>query len=134
MARSHGSNGRIYVDVAGGGNASPASFITEWSFDFTSDKQDVTAQGDTNHVYVVGLPDATGSFSGWLDVGAANLFTATTDRTARKFYAYPDVVNTPTHYFYGTAFFDFSMSSGVAAGNAISGSITPSGTISQKTS
>lgn len=132
--RSHGRNGRLYVDIAGGGSAALLPFVTEWSFDLTTDKQDVTAQGDTNKTYVVGLPDATGSYSGWVDAGAANLFAAATDGIARKFYAYVDIVNAAAHYIYGTAFFDFSLSSGVAAANAMSGSITAASTITQKTS
>ena len=64
MARIAGRNGRVYIDVAGGGNASPLPFVAKWTLNAVTDKTDVTAMGDGSKVYVAGLPDASGSFSG----------------------------------------------------------------------
>jgi hypothetical protein len=124
MPRTHGRNSRLYVDLTGSGAATPVPFVTNVSLDASTDKVDVTAMGDTNKVYVVGLPDSSGSYSGWWDSGTAGLFTAATDGNARKFYFYPDATNTPGQYFYGTAFFDTSTSTGVGDAVAVSGSIT----------
>jgi hypothetical protein len=124
MARRHGRNSRLYVDLSGSGAASPVPFLTNVNLDFSTDTVDVTAFGDNNKVYVVGLPDASGTYSGWYDDDTDQLFDAALDGVARKFYWYPDVANKPGQYFYGTAFFDFSASSGVSDAIAISGSLT----------
>lgn len=124
MARRHGRNSRLYVDLAGGGNASPVPFLNGVDLSFVTDQQDVTAFGDTTKVYVAGLPDASGSYNGWFDDSTDQLFDAALDGVARKTYFYPDISNSPTVYFFGTAFYDFAMSTGVADAISISGSIT----------
>lgn len=113
MARRHGRNGRIYMNIASGGTAEPVAFISSWSLNMSTDKQDVTAFGDSNHVYVSGLPDAQGEFGGWYDDATAQVFTAAGDGVPRKFYAYPDIQNNPAQYFWGTILPDFAISSSV---------------------
>jgi len=122
VARIHGKSGRLYAAIASGGSAEPIAFLSTWTLDFSTDKADVTAMGDTNKVKVSGLPDATGKFGGWYDTATAQLYTASQDGVARKFYLYPDNATTG-QYWYGTALFDFSISGGVSEGVAISGSI-----------
>lgn len=119
MARIHGRRGRCYVAVASGGTAEPVAFLNSWSMDSTTDRVDVTAFGDTNKVYVAGLPDATGSLAGFYDTSTEQLFTASQDGVARKFYLYPDTSD--GDYFFGTAFFDFSVTVEVAGAATISG-------------
>ena len=119
MARKHGRNGRLYVAVASGGTAEPVAFLRDWSIDFSVDNVEVTAFGDTNKVYVAGLPDSSGSFSGFFDSATAQLYTAATDGVARNFYLYPDTADAT--YWYGTALFDFSVAS------AVDGAVTVSG-------
>ena len=65
MARSHGRNGSVYLGVTSGAAASPVTFQASWTLNMTVDKQDVTAFGDGNKIYVAGLPDASGDFSGF---------------------------------------------------------------------
>jgi hypothetical protein len=124
MARRHGRNSRLYVDLSGAGSAAPVPFLSGVDLSFVTDQQDVTAFGDTTKVYVAGLPDASGSYSGWYDDGTDQLFTAALDGVARKTYFYPDISNAAGEYFFGTAFFDFATSTGVADALSISGSIT----------
>lgn len=119
MARKHGRNGRLYVDIASGGSAEPVAFLNNWDIQFTVDNVEVTSFGDTNKVYVAGLPDASGSFSGFFDSESAQLYTAATDGVARSFYLYPDTADAT--YWYGTALFDFSVSSSVDGAVTISG-------------
>ena len=119
MARKHGRNGRLYAAIASGGTAQPIAFLSQWSIDFTVDNADVTALGDTNKVYVAGLPDSSGSFSGFFDSAGSDMYTAATDGLARAFYLYPDTADAT--YWYGTALFDFSVS------GAVDGAITVSG-------
>jgi hypothetical protein len=120
VARIHGRSGRLYVGIASGGTAEPVAFLNKWSIEFDTDDADVTAFGDTNKVYVAGLPDASGSFGGWYDTATAQLYTASQDGVARKAYLYPDNSNTG-QYWYGTALFSFSVSSGVGEAVSISG-------------
>ena len=121
MARVHGRRGRLYAGIASDtATAEPIVFLSSWSIDFTVDKVDVTAFGDTNKVYVSGLPDASGSFGGFYDTATAGMYSASQDGLARRFYLYPDISD--GDYFYGTALFDFSVSGGVSDAVTASGS------------
>jgi hypothetical protein len=129
MPRFHGRFGSIYVDVPGLGSAPvPVVNISKWSLDRTTDIVDVTALGDVNKTYVVGLPDAKGTYTGFMDDTAADLYAAASDGVARGFYLYAKL---PKPYFYGLAFFSQSQSGGVTEAGAISGTITAAGTITQ---
>jgi hypothetical protein len=77
-------------------------------------KQDVTAFGDGNLVYVSGLPDASGDFGGFWDDATAQTYTASTDGLSRNLYLYPDITNSVNVYFFGTVLPDFSIDGAVA--------------------
>lgn len=113
MARIHGRRGRIYMDLSGAGSAEPLPFFASWSINFATDKAEVTAFGDLNKVYVAGLPDASGDFSGFYDDATVQTYTAAIDGVARKFYLYPSTA-TNTQYFFGTILPDFSVNAAVA--------------------
>ena len=122
MARIHGRRGRLYAGIASDtAAAEPVTFLDKYSIDFTVDKVDVTCFGESTKVYVAGIADASGSFSGFYDSATAQLFTAATDGLARKTYIYPDTSSSNT-YFFGTALFDFNMSTGTSEASAVSGS------------
>lgn len=114
MARIHGRSGIVYLGVANGSAASPMSFDSDYSINFTVDKVDVSAMGDTNKVYVSGLPDAAGDFSGWYDTATSQSYIAATDGLPRNFYLYPTTANV-LQYFFGQILPDFSVSGGVGA-------------------
>lgn len=117
MARSHGRRGRVYIGIASDtATAEPLPFVAKWSINFVTDKANVTALGDTNQVYVAGLPDSSGDFSGFYDTATAQTYTAATDGLARKFYLYPDLSSASTYWF-GTVLPDFS------ADGAVDGSV-----------
>lgn len=125
MARIHGRRGALYVDVTagGGGGTVPVSYLSKWDANFTVDKVEVTAFGDTNKTYVPGLPDAQGTFSGFFDNASAQLYTAARDGAARNFYLYPDnTVSTTGPYWFGQAIFDFAVQGDVGAAVTVSGS------------
>lgn len=126
MARSHGRNARLYADLPGTGAATPVLNQAAFQVVDTTDKQDVTSFGDSNHVYVVGLPDDKGNWSGFLDTTGGDFYTAARDGVDRKFYFYIDTVNAPTAYFYGKAFFDQTTDVAVGAASKISGTWTAS--------
>ena len=80
MARIHGRRGRLYVGLADdSATAEPVAYLSQWSLDSSTDKADVTAFGDTNKVSVSGLPNASGSFSGFYDTASDQLYTASRD-------------------------------------------------------
>ena len=117
----HGRKGRLYVGIASdGADASPVANLSKWSLDFSTDDVEVTVFGDTNKVYVSGLPDASGSFSGFYDSASAQLYTSATDGLARKFYLYPSN-GTTSIYWSGTGLFDFSIEGDVGGAVGVSG-------------
>lgn len=120
MARIHGRNGRLYVGITSAGTAEPIAFLNNWSISFATDNVDVTSFGDTVKVYVAGLPDASGSYSGHYDDATAQMFTAALDGVARRFYLYPSTSNNG-QYWFGTALFDFNVESAVDGAVTISG-------------
>ncbi len=121
MARIGGRNATMYANITSAGTAEPVAFLSSWELSAVSDRFEVTAFGDTTKTYVAGLPDATGSYSGFYDNATAQTFTAALDGVARKVYLYPDRTNTG-QYFWGTAFLDFSVSGEVNGATEMSGS------------
>lgn len=121
MSRIHGRNGRVYMNLTSGGTAEPIAFLNSWSITFAVDKPEVTAFGDPNKVYVAGLPDASGEFSGFYDDATVQTYTAASDGIARKFYLYPSTL-TNTQYWFGTILPDFSVNAAVDGPAAISSS------------
>jgi hypothetical protein len=115
-----GRRGRLYVGLASGGTAEPVANLKSFSMDFSTDRYDVTCFGDTNKVETAGLPNATGDFSGFYDTASAQLYTASQDGVARKFYAYVDT--STLDYWFGTAYFDFHIELAVDSTVDISGS------------
>ena len=120
MARIHGRNARVYLAIASGGTAEPLPFHAKWSISFETAKDEVTAFGDANKVYVAGLPDASGEFSGFYDDATAQAYTAAVDGVARKFYLYPSASN--TQYWWGTILPDFKVDGDVGGPVAVSSS------------
>lgn len=111
MARLHGRRGRIYLGIADDtAVATPLPFQASWSISHTTDKQDVTCFEDENKVYVAGLPDASGDFSGFYDDASAQTYTAANDGLPRKFYLYPNRSVTTTYWF-GTILPDMTVNS-----------------------
>lgn len=122
MSRIHGRRGRLYVGIASDtAAAEPVAFMSKWSANFATDNVEVTANGDGNKVYVAGLPDASGSFSGFYDDATAQTYTAATDGLARRFYLYPTTPSNVGPYWFGTGLFDFNVEGGVDQAVTVSG-------------
>ncbi len=119
IGRNAGRNARILLDQSGAGVATSLAYQAEWTINFTSPKIDVTAFGDNNKVTVAGLPDATGSFTGFYDDTTAQTYTAAVDGLARRFYLYPNS-NLLTRYFFGTVNADASFGATVSGAATIS--------------
>lgn len=122
MARIHGRKGRLYVGLASDtASAEPVTFLNKWSIGFSTDNVEVTANGDTNKTYVAGLPDASGSFSGFYDDATSQTFVSATDGLARRFYLYPTTPSVTGPYWFGTALFDFNAEADVGSAVSVSG-------------
>ena len=113
MARIHGRKGQVYVGIASGAAASPVAYLSDWSINFVVETAEVTAFGDPNKIYVSGLPDSSGDFTGFFDDTSRQLYTATRDGVSRNFYLYPDITDDPQQYWFGQIIPDFSVSGGV---------------------
>lgn len=120
MGKSSGRNGAVYMNLTSGGTAEPVAFLNHWAVSFTTDKVEVTSFGDVTKTYVGGLPDFQGTYGGFYDTATAQVYTAATDGVARKFYLYPDRTISTTYWF-GTAFFDFSVDTSVDGAITIDG-------------
>lgn len=130
MSRIAGRNAAWYVSIDGVAAATLVPYLDKYTANFSTGYIDVTAFGDGNKTYVASLPDFDATYSGFYDNASAQFYTAALDGVARKFYLYPDKT-LPTQYFYGTALFDFSVSSGVDAATTISGKVKAAGPITK---
>jgi hypothetical protein len=115
----------VYLALQAAGTAQALAYVSDWTVNFSVAKVDVTALGDTNLIWVAGLPDATGDFTGFMDTATTQTYQAAVDGQPRNFYLYPTLlaVNggpgnatvSAGQYFFGTILPDFSTSGGVAA-------------------
>lgn len=126
MARYHGKKGVLYLSTTGAGTASAVVGISSWSLDMSTDKVDVTALGDSNKTYVQGLKDLQGSFEGFWDDTESKPFTGADSASGVKLYLYPSS-DAPTKYWYGPAWLDVSLDTGVTDAVGISGSFVANG-------
>ena len=68
--RKHGRNGSIHV------NGVLVAAKAEWTLNLARDTVEVTAFGDVNKQYVVGLKDVSGTYAGFLDLSGDLMLTA----------------------------------------------------------
>jgi hypothetical protein len=113
MARYHGKNGRVYMSTTNAGAATSLGNVSDWSISFTRDQVETTSMGDSNKQYVMGMKDAKGTLSGFWDNAVDTLFTAAALDDSVRIFIYPAAID--TKYWYGYAFVDVSVSSGVTA-------------------
>jgi hypothetical protein len=126
MAVYAGRKGVVYMSTSGSGNASNVIKLTQWTLNQATDKIEVTAFGDANKTYVQGLKDLQGTFAGFYDDTEAKPFQAADSSDGVKLYLYPSA-DTPTKYWYGPAWIDVSIDTGVSAAVTISGSFAANG-------
>jgi hypothetical protein len=129
VAKYHGKKGVVYISTSGSGNASSIQ-LTEWTLNMATDKVEVTSFGDANKTYVQGLKDLQGSLTGFWDSADTKLFTAADSTDGIKMYLYPSS-DAAGLYFYGPAWLDASITTGVSAAVAINGSFVANGSWGQ---
>jgi len=113
--RIHGRNGVVYLGLTNNGAASPVAFMSDWTISRVVAKVDVTAMQDPNLIYVSGLPDASGDFTGWYDDATPQMYAASVDGLSRNFYLYENT-NSPANYWFGQILPDMAVSGGVTKG------------------
>jgi len=133
MARApyHGGKAVIYGSATGTGDAIVMISLSSWSLDRSTDKVEVTAFGDTNKVYVQGLPDIKGTLSGYFDSGDDKLFDGADSADGVKLYLYPSS-GCPTVYHYGPAWLDASIAADVKGAVTVSASFVANGAWGRK--
>lgn len=119
MARRHGSKGQVKMDPTGVGGAGLAvvADMNTWTLTMGREQVDVTAFGDLNKQYVLGLPDVKGTFGArWNTASSPTLFTVARGDVAPMLNLIPSTLD-PTAYFEGLAYLDVGIN--VDSGGAI---------------
>src|SRR5262245_6043905 len=127
MAVYAGRNGVVYLSTTGSGTASNVVKQAAFTVNKTTDKLETTSFGDSNKTYVIGLPDLQGTISGFWDDTESKPFTAASSSDGCKLYLYPSSTATGK-YWYGPAWVDVSMDTGVADAVKISINFAANGT------
>jgi hypothetical protein len=132
-SRISGAHGALYVDISSGANGSAVlvATIADSKRSFTTATFDVTAYEDTNLTYVAGKPDASTTYTGFLDTASDQLWYPSRDGTPRKFYDYIDTASNANKYWYGTGIFDFSVDQGVASAATVTINMKAASSISR---
>lgn len=120
MARYHGKKSRLYLQGSGT-DAIPLTTLSSVNIDGSTDMVDVTAFGDGNKTQVMGLASYNLRFDGFWDDTDDTVFQAFEATSGRKFYFYPSTDAT-SKYWYGLAWVNASIQTGVSAAVAVSGS------------
>ena len=85
---------------------------------------------DPHHIYVAGLPNASGDFSGYYDTATAQTYVSASDGQPRNFYLYPSTLATQLpQYFFGQIYPDFALSGGVTAAVSLKSTWVPASPI-----
>lgn len=126
MATYHGRKGVVYLATTGSGNASNVVSLTQWTLNAATDKVEVTAFGDANKTYVQGLKDLQGTIAGFFNDTEAKPWTASDSSTGCKLYLYPSA-DAAGIYWYGPAWLDCSIDTGVSGAIAITASFAANG-------
>ena len=126
MGAYAGRKGVIYISPDGTSAAVSIVNMKTWNLNMPTDKIEVTAFGDSNKKYVQGLPDATGTLSGWWDDTSDQLYDASRSTNGVKLYLYPSS-DASTKYWYGPAWVDFSITTDVKGAVEVSAGFVANG-------
>jgi hypothetical protein len=129
--RLHGKNGAIYINGGkpggGFGSGTKVAVKTEWTLNLNRDFVDVTSFGDHNKVYLVGLKDISGTYTGNLDLsGDVGVNAADLDSIPIYLYA-DDRDGSEFLVAYGPGFLDASITASNTDALKSSGNIRASG-------
>lgn len=129
--RYHGKAGRVALAASGTGNKSTVASIASWNLNKATDYAEVTSFGDTNKTYVAGLPDVSGTISGFFDSADTAMLTASETTAGFPMVLYPST-NASSIYHYGDAFIDFQITVPVSGAVSITGNFKAAGSWSHQ--
>lgn len=124
--RMSGDRGQIKMDPTGGTTVVTVASLNKWSLNMSKDMYKVTAFGDPNQVYVPGLPDISGSVSGFWDATDRSLFSVALGVIAPYLNLIPNTL-APTFLWKGLAWLDASIDVGSGGAVTIKGSFKAAG-------
>jgi hypothetical protein len=124
--RIHGSHGSVKIDKTGGALAVDVASLNKWSLSMATDKVDVTCFGDTNKIYVQGLPDVKGSIAGFWDKTDRTMFEIAMGTVSALLKLAPSTLD-PTYLFSGLAWLDASIDVSADGAVSISGDFVAAG-------
>jgi hypothetical protein len=129
-----GRNGLVKWDPAGGAGAAAAAIISIKAFTVSmkTEKINVTCFQDQNRVYVPGLPDISGTLTGFWNSADMSLVHAARATTPGWLVLIPnttDMSATPSepHAFEGLAYLDAEINTDVEGAPELSGNILAAG-------
>jgi len=97
------------MDPTGGSTAVVVAALNSWTLDLKRDRADATCFGDTNKVYVQGLPDIKGDIGGiWDEAVSQALFDVALGDVAAFLKLTPSTLSA-TDFFSGLAYIDASI-------------------------
>ncbi len=125
-----GRNGQVSWNptgtVASPATLTPIASIDSWKASFKTDKIPVTCFGDTNKVYVAGLPDISGSFGGFWNSTESALFAAAESSTPGLLKLAPNTTES-TYYWSGLAYMDADIDVAVNGAPKVTGTFVAAG-------
>lgn len=128
MSRYAGKKGLVYVSDNMSSAASLVSQLSNWTFDFSTNKIDVTCFGDRNKNWLQGWPDAKGTFKGLWNDADSTLFQAMGSANGCYMYLYPSS-DAITKYWYMPAWLDLNMAVDVNGVADINGTFSANGDV-----
>lgn len=120
MARIHGKGGQVKMDETGGSPWTPTEVadISAFTLNLSTERVPVTCFGDTNIQRVTGLPDFSGTLTGfWNSLTTPRLFDVVLAGLPVELHLIPNRLE-PTFYFEGLANIDGAID--VSATGAVS--------------
>ena len=123
--RLHGRNGLVYLSVHNGDQASPLAYLNSWSVSFTHELIETTTVTDDQRVHVAGLPDVSGSFTGFWDDATSQTYIAAVDGLPRNMYLYPNARNMG-QFFSGSVLPDMAVTGSATGDVAVTVNWVPS--------
>ena len=124
--RISGDRGQIKMDPLGGSAVVAVASLNGWTLSMAKEMYKVTAFGDTNHVYVPGLPDLSGTVKGFWDPTDRSLFSVALGTVAPYLHLVPNTLS-PTYLFRGLGWLDASIDVGSGGAVTIAGQFKAAG-------
>lgn len=124
--RIAGDRGLIKIDPLGGAAVVQIASMNKWSLSLAKEYYKMTSFGDTNQIYVPGLPDISGDVAGFWDITDRTLFSIALGSVAPFMQLIPNSL-TPTYMFKGLAWLDAGIDVGQGGGVTIKGSFKAAG-------